>query len=103
MTIAPASTTGFFARGYAIGIKLATARCGNGSALKAISGSSSPIGPLLLSGVKRCLLGFHLLHQFFDPINRKLVGNRGCYPLIVLDLAVEFDTLVTHFQLRICA
>jgi hypothetical protein len=55
----------------------------------------------LLFGVKRGLLGFHLLHQFFDPIDRKLVADRRGYALVVLDLAVEFDTLVTHFQFRI--
>jgi hypothetical protein len=58
---------------------------------------------LLLLGVKRDLLSLHLLHQFFDPINRKLVGKRGGYALVVLNLAVEFDTLVTHFRFRICA
>lgn len=57
----------------------------------------------LLLGVKRGLLGLRLLHQFFDPINCKLVGNRGGYARVVLNLAVEFDTLVTHFRFRICA
>ena len=52
---------------------------------------------LLLLGVKRDLLGLHLLHQFFNPINRKLVGDRSAYAFVVLDLAVEFDTLVAHF------
>src|ERR1700676_5424008 len=51
---------------------------------------------LLLLGVKRGLLSLHFLYQFFDPINRKLVGNRSGYALVVLDLVVEFDTLVTH-------
>jgi hypothetical protein len=54
-------------------------------------------------GVKRGLLGFHLLYQLCEPINRKLIANRSGYALVVLDLAVEFDTFVTHFPLRICA
>ena len=51
---------------------------------------------MLLLGVKRGLLSLHFLYQFFDPIERKLVGYRRGYALVVLDLAVEFDTLVTH-------
>ncbi len=58
---------------------------------------------LLLLRVKRGLLSLHLLHQFFNPINRKLVGDRSGYALVVLDLAVEFDTLVAHFLFRIRA
>jgi hypothetical protein len=58
---------------------------------------------LLLLRVKRGLLSLHLLHQFFNPINRKLVGDRSGYALVVFDLAVEFDTLVAHFLFRIRA
>lgn len=44
-----------------------------------------------------------MLHQFFNPINRKLVGDRSGYALVVLNLAVKFDTLVAHFLFRIRA
>jgi hypothetical protein len=56
---------------------------------------------LLPLRVKRGLLGLHLLHQFFDPINRKLVVNRNGYAFVVLDLVVKFYALVTHFRCRI--
>jgi hypothetical protein len=56
-----------------------------------------------LLGVKHRLLGLHLLHQFFDPINRKLVGDGARYAFVVPDLAVEFHTLVTHFRFRFYA
>jgi hypothetical protein len=58
---------------------------------------------LLLLGVKRGLLSLHFLYQFFDPIERKLVGYRRGYPLVMLDLSVEFQAFVTHDQFRICA
>src|ERR1700730_3718050 len=58
---------------------------------------------LLLLRVKRGLLSLHLLHQFFDPIERKLVIYTCGDAPVALDLGVEFDTLVTHFQFRICA
>ena len=58
---------------------------------------------MLLLGVKRGLLSLHFLYQFFDPIERKLVGYRRGYALVVLDLSVEFQTFVTHFQFRIRA
>jgi hypothetical protein len=54
-----------------------------------------------LLGVKRGLLGFHLLYQFCDPINRKLIANRSGNALVVLDLAVEFGALVTHGLFRL--
>jgi hypothetical protein len=46
--------------------------------------------------VKRCLLGLHPLYQFLDPIKRSLIGNSGRHVLVMLDLAVEFDALLTH-------
>jgi hypothetical protein len=61
------------------------------------------VAALLPLRVKRGLLGLHLLHQFFDPINRKLVVNRNGYTFVVLDLVVKFYTLVTHFRCRIRA
>jgi hypothetical protein len=56
-----------------------------------------------LLGVKQGLLSLHFLYQFFDPIERKLVGYRRGYPLVMLDLSVEFQAFVTHVQFRICA
>jgi hypothetical protein len=58
---------------------------------------------LCLLRVKCCLLGLHPLYQFLDPIKRSLIGNSGRHVLVMLDLAVEFDALVTHFQFRIRA
>ena len=51
---------------------------------------------LLLFGVKRSLLGFHLLYQFLDPIEGKLIGDTIGQALVVLDLAVDLNTFVTH-------
>jgi hypothetical protein len=50
-----------------------------------------------LLGVKGGLLGLQIGDQFFDPIKRLLIGDPGRQVLVVLDLDVEFDTLVTHF------
>ena len=36
-------------------------------------------------------------------MQRKLIGNHGRYPPVAFDLAVEFDTLVTHVRIRIPA
>jgi hypothetical protein len=47
--------------------------------------------------VKGGLLGLQIGDQFFDPIKRLLIGDPGRQVLVVLDLDVEFDTLVTHF------
>jgi hypothetical protein len=58
---------------------------------------------LCLLRVKCCLLGLHPLYQLLDPIKRSLIGNSGRHVLVMLDLAVEFDALVTHFQFRIRA
>jgi hypothetical protein len=55
--------------------------------------------PCLL-GVKVGLLCLHPLYQFFDPIKRSLIGDPGRQALVMLDLAVEFDTLVTHKKPR---
>jgi hypothetical protein len=56
---------------------------------------------LCLLGVKSVLLCVHLLYQFFDPIKCRLIGDPGRQAAVMLDLAVEFDTLVAHFQFRI--
>ena len=58
---------------------------------------------LLLLSVKRGFFGLQLFHQFFDPINRKLVGDGSGDALVMLDLAVEFNTIVAHFLFRIRA
>ena len=58
---------------------------------------------LLLFGVKRSLLGFHLLYQFLDPIEGKLIGDTIGQALVVLDLAVDLNTLVTHRSFRVRA
>jgi hypothetical protein len=49
-----------------------------------------------LFGVKGGLSRLHPLYQLFDPIKRTLIGDPGGQGLVMLDLAVEFDTLVTH-------
>jgi hypothetical protein len=46
--------------------------------------------------VKRRLLGFRPLYQFPDPIEHSLIGDSGRHALVMLDLAVEFDALLTH-------
>jgi hypothetical protein len=46
--------------------------------------------------MKRQLLSLHPLNQFLDPINRWLICKPGRQETMVLDLAVEFDALVTH-------
>jgi hypothetical protein len=46
--------------------------------------------------MKRQLLSLHPLNQFLDPINRWLICEPGRQETIVLDLAVEFDALVTY-------
>jgi hypothetical protein len=51
---------------------------------------------LLLLGVKHSLLSFHPLYQFLDPIKRRLIGDPGRHSLVIPDLAVEFDALLTH-------
>jgi hypothetical protein len=51
---------------------------------------------LLLLGVKHSLLSFHLLYQFLDPIKCKLIGDLGRQALVMLDLAINFDALITH-------
>jgi hypothetical protein len=47
--------------------------------------------------VERSLLGLHLLYQFLNPIKEIRIGDSGRHALVMLDLAVEFDALVTHF------
>jgi hypothetical protein len=46
--------------------------------------------------MKGGLLRLHPLYQFFDPIKSRLIGDPGRQALVMLNLAVEFDTLVTH-------
>jgi len=58
---------------------------------------------LLLFGVKRSLLGLHSLYQFLDPIEGKLIGDPIGQALVVLDLAVDLNTLVTHRSFRVRA
>jgi hypothetical protein len=57
----------------------------------------------MLLGVKRWLLGLHALYQFLDPIKRSLIGDPGWHSLVMLDLAVEFDALLTHWRFHIRA
>jgi hypothetical protein len=52
---------------------------------------------LCLVGVKGGLLGLQIGDQFFDPIKCLLIGDPGRRVLVVLDLDVESDTIVTHF------
>jgi hypothetical protein len=60
--------------------------------------------PLLcLLGVKGGLLGLQIGDQFFDPIERRLIGDLGRQVPVVFDLDVEFDALVAHLQFRIRA
>jgi hypothetical protein len=66
-------------------------------------GSATEAALLWWLGVKRDLAGLHLLHQFLEPINRKLVVNRPGYALAMLDLFVEFQALVAHWKFRIRA
>ena len=42
-------------------------------------------------------------HKLLNPTNRKLISNQGTYPLVMLNLAVEFRTLFTHAKFRIRA
>jgi hypothetical protein len=46
--------------------------------------------------MERQLLSLHPLNQFLDAINRWLICYPGRQETMVLDLAVEFDALVTH-------
>jgi hypothetical protein len=50
----------------------------------------------LLVGVKHSLLSFHPLDQFLDPIKHSLIGYSGRHALVMLDLAINFDALITH-------
>jgi hypothetical protein len=51
--------------------------------------------------VKRSFFRLQTGDQFFDSIKHSPVVHSGRYPLVMLDLAVEFDALLTHFQFRI--
>jgi len=46
--------------------------------------------------VKHSLLSFHPLDQFLDPIKHSLIGYSGRHALVMLDLAINFDALITH-------
>ena len=46
--------------------------------------------------VKRHLLGLRPFDQFLDPIEHSMIGDSGRHALVMRDLAVEFDALVTH-------
>jgi hypothetical protein len=48
--------------------------------------------------VKRRLLGLHPRYQFLNPIKHIQIGDSGRHALVMLDLTVEFDALVTRFQ-----
>jgi hypothetical protein len=50
--------------------------------------------------MKRGFLCLHPRYQFFDPIKGGLIGDPGRQALVMLDLAVEFDALVTHRKPR---
>ena len=47
-------------------------------------------------GVKRSLLGLHSLYQFLDLIKGKLIADAIGQALVVIDLAVDLNALVTH-------
>jgi hypothetical protein len=51
---------------------------------------------LRLLRMKRHLLGLRPFDQFLDPIEHSLIGVSGRHSLVMLDLAVEFDALLTH-------
>jgi hypothetical protein len=56
---------------------------------------------LRLLRVKRSFFRLQTGDQFFDSIKHSPVVHSGRYPLVMLDLAVEFDALLTHLQFRI--
>jgi hypothetical protein len=43
------------------------------------------------------------LYQFLDPVEYLLIRDAGRHVLVMLDLAVEFDALLTHCNYRTCA
>jgi hypothetical protein len=47
-------------------------------------------------GMKRSFSCLHSRYQMFDPIKGALIGDHGRQALVMLDLTVEFDALVTH-------
>ena len=46
--------------------------------------------------MKGGFLRLHARYQSLDPIKGALIGDPGRQALVMLDLAVEFDALVTH-------
>jgi hypothetical protein len=53
-------------------------------------------GLLRLLRMKSDLLSLHLLYQFLDPIKQRLVSDSGRHALIILDLLVDLNALLTH-------
>jgi hypothetical protein len=58
--------------------------------------------PLLLVGMKRGPFSFHPFDQFPDTIKHSLIRDPERHALVMLDLAVEFDALVTHCLPAFC-
>jgi hypothetical protein len=58
---------------------------------------------LLLLGVKLIFLGFYMVYKNLDPIKCQPIIDPGRQAFVMCDRGVEFNTLVTHFQFRICA
>jgi hypothetical protein len=46
--------------------------------------------------VKRCLLGLHPIYQFLDPVEHSWIGDSGSHTLVMVDLAIDLDALLTH-------
>jgi hypothetical protein len=53
---------------------------------------------LFLLGMKRGFLCLHPRYQFYDRIKGELICNPGRHALVMLDLAVELDALVAHWN-----
>jgi hypothetical protein len=49
--------------------------------------------------MKHNLPSLHPLYQFLDPIKRSLIGDPGCHVLVMLDLLVDLNALLTHCPL----
>lgn len=68
-------------------------RCQKGMRWQGTDNRDRRLRPL---GVKRSLLNLRPLYQFPDPIEQSPIGEFGGQTMVMLDLAVEFDALVTH-------
>jgi len=73
------------------------------SGISRAAASNELVGLVGRKRVKFSLLGFHLRHKLLNPTDGKLVSNQETYPLVMLDLTVEFRTLFTHAKFRIRA